>query len=654
VAKPKKSKFARLAIDALANGKLRPAADVTLLGEDGSVLGTDRGDLRSYAGRKKVVRNLARQTGAQPTTIDNRLTEAWNKVMQQHRAQQSQQGEGGGEPGQAPVRARLSQADKLVLLAGGLNLFHSPGGCDSEGYVTVPVKDHHENWPVSSKGFRRWLGKCYYDTFENAPSSQAMQDALNVISGRAIHEGPDYPVAVRVAEQNGEIYLDLADATGGAVRIGPKGWSVVRDCPVKFVRRRGMLPLPEPARGGSVQELRRLVNVAHEESWALLVAALRPGRPFPVLVVNGEHGSAKTTLCRMARGVIDPNVADLPRPPRDVRDLMIAATNSWIVGYDNLSGISRELSDSLCCLATRGAFGTRELYSDDEEKLFDATRPVIVNGIEDIVTQSDLMDRSITLSLPTIDDKERLLEAQLWSGYEEVRPRVLGALLDTVSAALANYPAVRLAATPRMADFAHWAVAAEGALGLPTGQFLEAYVGNRKAANQATLENDMIAPFLLSFLDGENCWKGTARELLRILEDRYADEKTKKSKEWPWGPRQLSGALRRIAPNLRADGVKVEFDREAGGKRQRTIYLEKSCKSPSRPSPLSPITEKWSSGRDDRDGNPFSTQADRPDRPKTQPSHELDLIANGDGRDGRDGDLQDFSGDGHGDAWEGD
>ena len=61
---------------------------------------------------------------------------------------------------------------------------------------------------------------------------------------------------------------------------------------------------------------------------------------------------------------------------------MIAATNGWVVALDNLSHLSTWLSDALCRLATGGGFSTRELYTHDEEKLFDAQRPVILNGIE--------------------------------------------------------------------------------------------------------------------------------------------------------------------------------------------------------------------------------------------------------------------------------
>src|SRR5205807_7275962 len=141
-------------------------------------------------------------------------------------------------------------ADRLVILAraAGLELFHTPGGCDSEAYATVPIKGHLETWLINSKGFRHFLGQLFYASCGKAPGAQAMQDALTVLIGQALHEGPEHETAVRLAEVNGIIYLDLADEEWRSVRIGPDGWSVENKPPVRFVRRRGMLPLPVPVR----------------------------------------------------------------------------------------------------------------------------------------------------------------------------------------------------------------------------------------------------------------------------------------------------------------------------------------------------------------------------------------------------------------------
>jgi hypothetical protein len=553
------------------NGKVRLTARL-----HGDAILTDKLDLATEKERAAFVRKLCKgRKGIDRKTVAAEL----EKIAAEIVAKAGDQKDGD--------KRRPSQADMLVQLAAVADLFHTPGGHDSEGYATLPVGGHKETWPIASKGFKRWLSRLYYSELGKTPNSQALQDAINVLAGMAIHDGAEIPVAVRVAEQAGAIYLDLADSDWRAVKITAAGWRIVQNPPVRFCRRRGMLALPAPVGGGTVDELRGLVNVPEDDAWRLLVgwlvAALRPGRPFPVLVVNGEQGSAKSTLCRMARALIDPNEAALRRPPRDDRDLMIAANNAWVIAFDNLSHLPADLSDAVCSLATGGGFATRELYTDGDEKLFSSMRPVMVNGIEELATRSDLLDRAITLTLPVIPDVHRQEEDSLWQRFADAQPRVLGALLDAVVAALANKHYVKLTSKPRMADFAAWVVAAEPALGWASGSFLAAYVNNRAAANTAALDESVLAPLIVALMTDQDSWHGTARDLLAELE-RRTDEKTRKRRDWPATPGKLAGDLRRLAPNLRRGaGLELEFSRE-GKRRQRLIRLDRSCKTPSAPS----------------------------------------------------------------------
>src|SRR5438094_10209610 len=84
------------------------------------------------------------------------------------------------------------------------------------------------------------------------------------------------------------------------------------------------------------------------------------------------------------------------------------------------------LSDALCRLASGGSFAD----TDDEEVLFEAARPVLLNGIEDVISRPDLGDRAMCLTLRPIADEQRRPEKDLWREFEIARPRILGALLD--------------------------------------------------------------------------------------------------------------------------------------------------------------------------------------------------------------------------------
>jgi hypothetical protein len=197
-------------------------------------------------------------------------------------------------------------------------------------------------------------------------------------------------------------------------------------------------------------------------------------------------------------------------------------------------------------------------------------RPVILNGIEEIVTRPDLADRAVFLTLEPIPEERRLPEQQLWAAFDAERPRLLGVLLDAVVEGLKRLPEMRLEKLPRMADFALWATASETAL-WPAGTFWAAYCGNRDEAVEGVIEADPVAAAVRAVMATRTEWTGTASELLGALVE-MAGERVAKSKAWPDSPRALAGRLRRAATFLRKIGVEIGFQRE-GRARTRIIRI---------------------------------------------------------------------------------
>ena len=483
----------------------------------------------------------------------------------------------GGENGlRAGVeKTRFTQSAELIQCAAGVELFHTS---ETEAFGSFPVNDHREVWAIKSKSCRLWLMRAFYLRTGKPAGCQAMQDALSMLEAKALFDSPVSQVFTRIAPFEGRIYIDLGNAEWQVVEISCDGWRIIQNPPVRFRRSRSMQSMAYPAKGGSMSALRKLINVGDDNNWILLlcwlVAAFRPRGPYPLLILQGEQGSAKSTTAKLLRKLIDPASAPLRTPPRDERDLLIAANNSWVVAYDNLSGIPPWLSDALCRLSTGGGFSTRELYSDTDEVVLDLTRPVILNGIDHLAERPDLSDRAIILNLPSIDEVARRDEADLYIEYERECSQILGALIDAVSVALARLSAIELTHRPRMADFALWSTAAEEGLGLSSGSFMSAYGGNRAEAVQETLESDPLSSALVTLIGSkefEGLWNGTSGTLLESL-NRSVDEGTKKSRKWPRTPRGLAGQLRRISTFMRQCGFEITFHRKStGGARPITI-----------------------------------------------------------------------------------
>ncbi|HZZ23035.1 MAG TPA: hypothetical protein VFE60_10880 [Roseiarcus sp.] len=470
------------------------------------------------------------------------------------------------------------QADILLRLSQSADLFHSP---DSTGYADLDINGHRETWPIRSKGFTRWLARAFFEETNGAPGSEALQSALNVIDAKANFDSIERTVHVRVASHEGKLYLDRCDSDWSAIEIDTTGWRIVAEPPVRFRRSSGALGLPAPERGGSIDELKPFLNVRHVRDFVLVVAwtlaALIDSGPYPVLAFAGEQGTAKSTASKILRALIDPNTAPLRALPRNDRELFISANNAHLLVFDNVSGLPPWLSDTMCRLSSGGGFSVRSLYTNNDEVLFDAARPQILNGIGDVITRPDLADRALFITLKPIPEKKRRSDRELLAAFEAKRAGILGALLDALVVGLRRLPTTQLPELPRMADFAVWATACEQAF-WKEGTFMNAYDENLIEVVDTVIEADLVGSAVRQMAMP---WAGTASRLLSLLREN-AEEGETRSRDWPNSPEALSNRLRRAATFLRKAGVEVTFDRK-GRQSTRTILI-KACEQPSAPS----------------------------------------------------------------------
>jgi hypothetical protein len=474
-----------------------------------------------------------------------------------------------------------TQADILVELAGSADLFRTPD--DEIAYADLEVDGHRETWAVRSRGFRRWLLSTYWDAHHGAPHSEALKSAIGVIEAKAVHAGSVHEVYVRVGRIGDTIYLDLGDEAWRAVEVDGVGWRIADRPAARFQRSPGMLALPEPERDGSVDGLRPLLNIRDSVDGdrdfvlaiAFLLGCLRGRKPYPVLGVTGEQGTAKSMRSELLRSVIDPREPALRAPPRDEHKLVIAARRQHVLAFDNLSRLSPEMSDAFCRLSSGTGLGTRLLYTDDEESVFKGARPIILTGIEDFIDRPDLADRNIASLCELITDANRRLEDEIRESFHATHAGVLSALLDAVVTGLRRLPDLDPPSLPRLADFAHWAIACEPAL-WKDGTFGDAYDANVSGMVERVLEASPVAVAVRAMMDPKEApplseWTGTAAELLAKL-DIVAGDRAARSKYWPQTPSALSGRLRRAASFLRRVKIDVAFVRE-GRAGVRTVVI---------------------------------------------------------------------------------
>lgn len=459
----------------------------------------------------------------------------------------------------------------LLLIADKVICFHTP---EQEGYADIIIDGNLYTYKIQSKAFKNWLINEYYKKIKNSVSTYCLNDLLSTLEARAIHEGRQREVALRVAEYQGKIYLDLGTTDRQIIEIDSDGWGIVSDYPIRFRRPDTFLDLPVPIEGGSLNELKEILNI-DERSWILTIAFLMfcfyPRHPHPVLILHGEQGSGKSTIAEFLKSLIDPGKAPLMGQVNDARELAVSALNRWVVAYDNLSGLRANKSDAICRMSTGDGFSTRTLHTNSEETVFEFMRPQIITGIDSLATRGDLLERSLLVNLPSIPEEERCTREELEDKLTQARPRILGALLTALSQTLKALPDTRPNRLPRMADFAKFAIASEAALGLEPGAFLNAFDSNRDEAHEIALESSPVAQALIDFTQSNSTWSGTASKLLNTL-NAMGHESTQ-SRSWPKSPASLGKAITRIAPNLRSVGIAVNSQRSS---KERSITIERT------------------------------------------------------------------------------
>ena len=413
--------------------------------------------------------------------------------------------------GTAPANIKHSFSNFIDDFMADIETFHS---ATNGLYVVTNFANRRETLPIKSSEFSSLIKLQYYNATKNMVGQSDLTKITELLSAKAQFGSAEKSVHIRIAGSENAIYVDLANKPRQIVKITPDGWEIVKESPYYFVRPNGMKNLPRPKHSKKHFELNQLFTTDGILISAWLLGAMNPEGPYPILVLQGGPGSAKSTTTRMIKQLIDPNEASIRAHPRSFRDMMISAKNTRVLAFDNLSEIPRWFSDGLCQLSTGGGYAVRKQYSDSLEQIFNAKRPVILNGIDYLTARSDLADRSIVIELPAISDKDRLGERHIWENFKNCKAYVLGELLTGISQAMKNLDDVDLKYTPRMADFTQWVVAGEPAMYWKDGRFLKKYNDNQQVRHRISLYNDDLATCILDFMSHKKYWEGSAEELI--------------------------------------------------------------------------------------------------------------------------------------------
>jgi hypothetical protein len=457
---------------------------------------------------------------------------------------------------------RRNQADRLIGYA--LNdvqeLFADQHGAPHALIGGEPV-------PLTSRCYS-WLRRLMWVEEGRSVSGEYLKMGAGTLSAHAEFSGEVRQLHTRAAWHAGILYYELRP--NKVVRVGPGGWTFEANPPVLFRRYVNLKALPDPEAGGSLRVLDDLVNLKGDRDRRLFKAYLvtlpleHVGRP--IFNASGAMGSGKTTIGRVAKRTWDPTAPETVR--FDPRDFLQKAAHAYVVMLDNQNAIPEWAADTLCRLVTGEADSKRRLYTDDEDVIIELRRATILNGINVPTERGDVLDRSLVVELERIPDAERKTEEQLWERFGEEHPKLLGALFDVLSKAIALRPSVELPRRPRLADWGEYAASVYEVMGWGAETFLRDWDEVVRVQNQATLDGSPVAQAIIKFMKEKEGYTATSSELhskLKVVAAQLGVD-VDRDKAWPKSARWLWRRIKEVLPLLVAAGIEASRGRDESAK----------------------------------------------------------------------------------------
>lgn len=474
--------------------------------------------------------------------------------------------------------------------------------CDNanKSYASVMINGHIQVLPIESGEFNLYLNHLYYSQFKKAINKDNLQQVTNILQAETrFGNVKKIPLSNRVAKRNNSFWYDLTNDKWQTVEITADGWNIVDNPPILFNRYRHQSEQILPIRNGDVNKIFDYLNIKNYHTLFLcwLISCFVPDIPHAMIIIYGEKGSAKSTACSLLKQLIDPSVLDTLTIPKDMRSLIVNLQQHWFLPFDNVSYINEEVSDTLCRAITGGGIQQRKLNTNAEDCIFTFKRCLAINGINNVATRSDLLDRAILIELSRIEDKDRRELSEVQDSFKADLPCILGGIFDVLSKAMTIYPTIKLEKLSRLADLTRWGYAIGEALGGKGQTFIDEYNSNIKIQNDEALNNDAVATLMIAFMKDKEEWEGQSTDFYNKMIALAPDcGIASNSKQLPKAANSLTRKLNQLQSNLKFKGISF------------TIYEKSNANYISikneNVSPLPPYKQKFNNdnaccGRDD-------------------------------------------------------
>ena len=497
--------------------------------------------------------------------------------------------------------------------------FYKQGNEFGDAFVDVVVKGVRQTYRLRSNDFKSWLTRELYSRYQKPANSEALENCLKICEAEAMVMGNIKQVWLKTACHEDKLYIDLCNEKWQAIEVSKHGWRVVesQELPVRFVRSPTQEPLPIPTQKGDLSKLWELLPIAEESKplvTAWILSCLVATGEKPILVLSAPKGSGKSTIAKFLVNLIDATKSALLPAVGDRRSLAVQSRHRWIFAYDNLTHLSVDQQDAMCCASTGAGYMERKLFTDDEVTAVAYTRPQILTSVDLVPTRSDLLDRCLLVKVKPIPEADRKNIEELDQLFHNYHAEILGAFLDLLWVAVKNRDSIKQP-LQRMASFHKLGVAAgiEG--------FNDAYLASIGNAQQEAIKANPISDAIAELGN----FDGTAQELVTKLKAISDDSKVQKLTSRSLG-RLLKGSLK---SDLEAIGIGIDSYRSAKANHWKILQTDKYGQI----TPQTPLTPQLLPGKGSssgikeyHDSTTLTANSTKTDMPSSVESVELNRL----------------------------
>lgn len=304
--------------------------------------------------------------------------------------------------------------------------------------------------------------------------------------------------------------------------------------------------------------------------YGLFFESIMPTKP--ILVLDGEKGSGKTTVSRKISKLKYGKNANVMQLPKKEDDFDIAVANNYYLAIDNADSYQAYLNDRLACVATGSVIKKRKLYTDNTEVIIPTKCFLSITSRTPKFRRDDIADRSLIIKLARFKNGFKS-DSSIYTELENNRNEIMSYVMKELQTILLALDVTRdkeVSTDLRMADFASFVIRIASFKG-NEDEMKKLLSKMSKEQDNFTLEGDVLLellPYIINKYGGvlrdvsASCLFGEMKNLSNFYNVDFSYKNAK----------AVAQRLKNIKHNC-SDFIKIETKKGSGGVLLYTISL---------------------------------------------------------------------------------